>query len=88
VGTGLGVATETRDLGEVKAEALNEPVDGVARAVGEDVDEVVASKVTGRLLGVGEAEKVSVDPWHIRIGYLDNSQLGSVVGDVELLHGC
>jgi hypothetical protein len=55
VGTHLRVTTETRDLGEVEVEALNEPVDGVTRLVGEDLDEVVTGELTGRLLGVGEA---------------------------------
>jgi hypothetical protein len=49
------VAAETGDLGEVEAEALDEPVDGVTRAVREDVDQVITGQLTGRLLGVREA---------------------------------
>jgi hypothetical protein len=59
VGALLRVATKTRDLGEVKVEALNEPVDGVTRTVGEDVDQVVTGELTSRLLGVGKAAAVS-----------------------------
>lgn len=47
---GLGVATKTRDLGEIELELLLQPVDGIARAVGKDVDKVVSRKVAG--LGV------------------------------------
>lgn len=54
VGTHLRVTTETRDLGKVEVEVVDEPVDGVTGAVGENLDEVVTSKVTGGLLGVGK----------------------------------
>jgi len=47
MGTWLAVATETGDLRKVKVEFTLEPVDGVSWAAGEDVDEVVAGKITG-----------------------------------------
>ena len=47
MGTGLGVTTKTSNLGEVEAELVYEPVDGVTGAASEDTDEVVAGEVTG-----------------------------------------
>lgn len=44
VGTRLTMATETGDLGEVKAELVLKPIDGVTRAASEDCDEVITSK--------------------------------------------
>ena len=51
----LRVPAEARDLGQVEAEALDEPVDGVARLVGEDFDEVVSGQFACGFLGVGKA---------------------------------
>jgi hypothetical protein len=45
VGAGLAVSAKTSDLGEVKGELVLEPVDGVARAAGENTDEVVAGEL-------------------------------------------
>jgi hypothetical protein len=39
------VAAEAGDEGEVEAEFVFEPVDGVAGAAGEDADEVVTSEL-------------------------------------------
>ncbi len=55
MGTLLAVPTETGDLAEIEVELLDEPVDGVAGFVGEDLDQVVSGEITGGLLGVGEA---------------------------------
>jgi hypothetical protein len=56
MGTGLGVTTETRDLGKIQAELVLEPVDGVSGLVGEDANQVVAGQITGRFLGVVEED--------------------------------
>ncbi len=52
VSTGLRVTTETRNLGEVELETVHEPVDGLTRLAGQDLDQVITGKVTGRLLCV------------------------------------
>lgn len=44
VGTRLTMATETGHLGEIEAELVLEPVDGVTRAPSEHCDEVITSK--------------------------------------------
>jgi len=54
MGTRLRVASETSDLAEIKAELADEPVDGIARISSENTDEVVASKITSRTLGIFE----------------------------------
>jgi hypothetical protein len=50
--TGLGVATKTGHEGEVEVENILEPLDGSRGLVGEDLDEVGACLVTGRLEGI------------------------------------
>jgi len=42
----LAVPTQTRNLAEIEVELLNKPVDGIARFVGEDFDQVVSSEFT------------------------------------------
>jgi hypothetical protein len=42
---GLRVTAKARDLGEVEAELVLEPVDGIAGAASEDLDEVVACEL-------------------------------------------
>lgn len=51
----LTVPTQSRDLGEVQVEALDEPVDGISRSVRKHLDEIVTGEFTGRLLGIGKA---------------------------------
>lgn len=48
VGTGLGVATETRDEREVDAELLHDPLDGRGRVVGKDLGQGGDDEVTSR----------------------------------------
>jgi hypothetical protein len=50
------VPAQARYLGQVEAESVDEPVDGVAGFVGEDFDQVVSGQFAGGLFGVGEAE--------------------------------
>lgn len=52
----LRVGSETADLVELEAECVGEPVDGLARAAGEDLDEVVAGEVACGLLCVIEED--------------------------------
>ena len=40
------MTTETSDLGEVKAELVLQPVDGVARPASKNLNQVVASELT------------------------------------------
>ena len=42
---GLRVTAETSDLGEIEAELVLEPVDGVAGAASQNTDEVVAGEL-------------------------------------------
>ena len=49
------VSTQSRNLGQIQVEALDEPVDGISRSVGEDLDEIVTSQFSRRLLGIGKA---------------------------------
>lgn len=52
VGAGEGVATETRDEGQIQLELVLQPLDSRGRATSEDLDEIGAEHVTGRLGGV------------------------------------
>ncbi len=92
VGTGLRVTAETRDLAEVEIEAVHEPVDGLAGLAGEHLDEVVAGKVTSRLLGVLEEGLGGI--WDALLGLggsagaVDTgSCLGRVTAEEGLSHG-
>jgi hypothetical protein len=53
------VTTQPRDLGQVQVELLDEPVDGIARLVCQDLDEIVAGQLSRRLFGVSEAARQS-----------------------------
>jgi len=55
----LAVTTQPRDLGQVQVELLDEPVDGIARLVCQDLDEIVAGQLSRRLFGVSEAARQS-----------------------------
>ena len=48
VGTGLRVATETRDERQVDAELFHDPLDGRGRVVGEDLGQGGDDEVAGR----------------------------------------
>jgi hypothetical protein len=52
VGSGLGVATETRNEGEIEVEDVLQPLDGSSGLVCEDFDEIGTSLVSGRFQGV------------------------------------
>lgn len=45
VGARLRVATEAGNLGEIKIKLFLEPVDSIARAVGEHVDKIVPRQI-------------------------------------------
>jgi hypothetical protein len=86
------VTAETRDLAEVEIEAVHEPVDGLAGLAGEHLDEVVAGKVTSRLLGVLEEGLGGI--WDALLGLggsagaVDTgSCLGRVTAEEGLSHG-
>jgi len=51
----LAVSTQSRDLGQVEVETLDQPVDGISRSVGKHLDQVVSCEFSRRLFGVGEA---------------------------------
>ena len=55
--SGMGLATETSDLGEVEGELVLEPVDGIAGLTGENADKVVACEVTSLKGGRGSVCK-------------------------------
>ena len=50
--TGLRVAAETRDEGEIEVENVLQPLDGGGGLVGEDFDEFWSCEITGGFEGI------------------------------------
>ena len=53
----LAVTAQSRNLGQIQVKLLDEPVDGVARLVRENLDQVIAGEISCGLFGVGEARR-------------------------------